>query len=373
VSTPPSSAAPVPGPLAVQTEMISDVPSTPRPAAATSRGSLLLAELGRLRRRRLVSALVLLGLVALLAAMTTVFVTHHDDVAAAHAAARQHLVEETKNQETFRQQCLTDPHLTQSDKDQGACDYGTLTEDMFFADPRFRADPGLPMVALGVGVGGALLAALIAATASGADWSSRSMITLLTWETRRLRFLGTRLLAVGLYVAGLGVVSQAFGLGLAALTVQLRGTWQDAPPPAVDSPPDVGMLALGRFWPELLSLQLRAVLVMVLVAVMATALATVFRSTGGVLGVAFGWFAVAEIGVHALFGNRSVVRFMLTENLTAALSPGGTTLYVGQHLTPEGMVPRVVHLSNLAGLGYLAVVAVVLCAIAAVLLRRRDL
>jgi hypothetical protein len=350
-----------------------DGPASPRPAAATSRGSLLIAELGRLRRRRLVTALVLLGLVALLGAMTAVFVTHSTDVAAAHASAQRQLAQEAANQERYEQQCLADPGIPQQEKDDGACDYGDLTEDLFFADPRFTADPGLPMVALGIGIGGALIAALVAATAVGADWSSRSIITLLTWEPRRVRFLATRLGAIGLYVAGIGVAAQLLGLGLGALTVQLRGAWQDAPPPGATAALDGGLLPAGRFWPELLSLQLRTVLVMVLVALTAACLATVFRSTGGVLGVAFGWFAVVEVGMHAVFANRSVVRYLPSENLVAALLPGGNDLYIGQQLTADGFQPRLVHLANGDGLLYLVVVAIALSALAAVLLRRRDL
>jgi hypothetical protein len=349
------------------------VPTSPRPVASPSRRSLLLAELSRLRHRRLVAALLLLGLATIVAAMGVVFATHTTDVAAAHAKAQQQLAEETKNQQVYEQQCLSDPGLPQSEKDDGACDMGTLTEDLFFVDPRFKADPGLPMVAIGIGVGGALLAALLAATGAGADWSSRSIITLLTWEPRRLRFLGTRLAAIAIFTAVVGVAAQVLGLGLGALTVQLRGTWQDAPPPGPDLPYDAGMLAAGRFWPQLLTLQLRTVLVMVLVGLVSAALATALRSTGGVLGVAFGWFAVVEVGVHAVFGDRSVVRYLLTENLAAALIPGGNDLYIGQQLTANGMEPRLVHLSNGAGLLYLLVMAGALCVAAAVMLRRRDL
>ena len=53
--------------------------------------------------------------------------------------------------------------------------------------------------------------------------------------------------------------------------------------------------------------------------------------------------------------------------------PGGSTVYIGDRVTSEGMVPNVVHLSNATGLAYLGVVALALCALAAVLLRRRDL
>ena len=67
----------------------SELAQSSRPVAATSRGSLLASELDRLRHRRLVTALVLLGLVALLATMAAIFATHGTDVEGAHARARQ--------------------------------------------------------------------------------------------------------------------------------------------------------------------------------------------------------------------------------------------------------------------------------------------
>lgn len=350
----------------------------PTTAEPVRRGSLLLAELGRLWHRRLVAVLVVLGLVGLLATLTIVFATHGSDVESAHATARQQAAQAQVEMAAEEQRCAADPGIPQADKDNGACDYGEVTEDVFFADPRFRAHEDFPALLIGVGVVGTLIAALLAATAAGADWSSRSIITLLTWEPRRLRFFGTRLLAIGLYVAGFGVLVQAVTLGLGSLTVQLRGTWDPAPqrfedgmPTPSGSPAERG--ADQSLWPDLLSLSGRTVLVMVIVAVMSAALATVFRSTGGVLGVAFGWFAVVEIGVHALFGARPVVRYMLTDNLTAALVPGGTNLYLGERLTSQGMEPHIVHLSNASGLLYVAVVAAALSAAAALLLRRRDL
>lgn len=346
-------------------------PTSPRPASATWRGSLLRAELGRLRHRRLVTGLLLLGTLALLAGMAVTFATHSTDLSGARAQAREQARQMTANNQQYEQQCLQDPTLTQEQKDAGFCNAGEpMDEQTFFVDPRFRADPGLVTVALGVGVVGALVAALLAATAVGADWSSRGIITLLTWEPRRLRFLGTRLLAIVLYVVGAAFVAQALAFGLGALTVQLRGTWENGPRAGTQP---IGLLSSNRFWPELLALELRTVAVMALAALVSASLASVFRSTGGVLGVAFGWFAVVEVVVHAMFGDRTLVRFMLLDNLGAALMPGGTDLYLGQQITERGMADRIVHLSNADGLLFLTVVAAVLCALAAVMLRRRDL
>ncbi len=110
-----------------------------------------------------------------------------------------------------------DPSIPQADKDNGACgpeDAGAPTAQDLYQDPRLHADVGLPAIAIGVAVGGALVAALVGATGVGADWASRTIITLLTWEPRRIRLLARRHLAIALGVGAVGVVAQGVGLGL---------------------------------------------------------------------------------------------------------------------------------------------------------------
>jgi hypothetical protein len=347
----------------------------PAPRAATERARPLLSEVTRLRHRRLVLAIVALGLVALLGALLVVFFTHSTDVEGARAEATEQAAQMSRDQAASRQQCLADPNIPDVDKQAGACGPEPGEPQAFFRDPRLRADVGLPGIAIGVAVGGALMAALIGATAVGADWSSRALITLLTWEPRRLRLLGRRYAAVAAVVAVLGVVFQAIGLGGGALIVSTRGTWQASPPPSQDDmyyqqPPLIGA---GHLWRDLLSLQLRGVGLMVLVAILAAALTTVTRHTGGMLGIAFAWFAVVENAVRILFGSRGWPRWLLTENLAAYLTPGGQHMAVGTVVRDGGLMQRTVLVSNLDALLYLGVVTAVAALLAGLLLRRRDL
>src|SRR5690606_17959240 len=79
---------------------------SPRPGPATWRGSLLLAELGRLRHRRLVQALLLLGVLALLAGMAVTFATHSTDLSGARAEARQMAAQVASDNRRYEQECL---------------------------------------------------------------------------------------------------------------------------------------------------------------------------------------------------------------------------------------------------------------------------
>lgn len=342
------------------------------PRAATGRPRPLRSELGRLRRRRLVLLVVGLGFVALLAAMVIVFLTHDTDLAGARAKAAVAARQAAADQQQYRQQCLADPSIPQADKDNGACgpaaDQGPTADDLFH-DPRLHADVALPAIAIGVAVAGALVAALVGATGVGADWSSRTIITLLTWEPRRLRLLGRRHLAIALAVAAVGVVAQALALGLGVLSVAARGTWDPSAGPALIPP--------AHFWRDLVSLQVRGVVLMVVVGVLAAAVTTITRHTGGTLGLAFGWFAVVENGVRVLFTARGWARWLVTENVVAFLNPGGRHIVVGPPqpgvAAGPGAGPRTVLVSNLDALLYLGVLTAVALVLAGVLLRRRDL
>ena len=340
------------------------------PRAATGKGSLLAAELGRLRRRRLVATLLLLGFAGLLVAMAVVFGTHSTDLAGARAEAARSAQEQAAASREFEAACRQDPSIPEAEKETACNPGGAPTAEDFFQDPRFLAERGLPEVAIGVAVVGALVTALVGATAVGADWSSRAVITLLTWEPRRLRLLGTRLVAVALVCAAAGVVAQLVALGLGALTAELRGTWTGS---ANHPEEGLGLVPHAHFWRDLLSLQLRGVVLMVLAGVLAACVTSVTRHTGGLLGLLFAWFAVAENAVRVLGSDRGWPRWLLTENILAFLLPGGRLMATGTGFTTEGRDAGSVLVSNLDALLYLGAVTAAAAVLAGVLLRRRDL
>ncbi|HEX8498069.1 MAG TPA: hypothetical protein VF661_12805 [Actinomycetales bacterium] len=352
-----------------------------RPRSATGAGAPLRSELSRLLHRRLVLALLAAGAVALLVAFIALFATHGNDVAGARASAQTAYERNIVDTQQYREQCLNDP-ATPEGQEEAYCGSGvdpSLTPDSFYSDPRLRADQGLPSMAIAVTVVGSLLMALIGATGTGADWSSRTMVSLLTWQPRRLRFLGTRLGAIALLAAAAGVVAQALALGLTSLVVATRGTWAPTPPmPSgtyFGSGSGTAMIPASHFWRDLLSMQGRGVLLMVLAALAAAALATVTRSTGGFLGVALGWLIVVEAAGQALLLTwaPALVPWTLANSFAAAITPGGTSVYVGTEVVNGQMNGRSELVSNLEGLGHLGLLTVVVVLVAGLLLRRRDL
>jgi hypothetical protein len=300
--------------------------------------------------------------------MAVVFGTHSTDLGAARADAARAAQEQAAMNQDFQADCLQDPSIPEADKEAACNPGGVPTAEDLFQDPRFVAERGLPQIAIGVGVVGALVTALVGATAVGADWSSRTVITLLTWEPRRLRLLGTRLGAVALLSAGAGVVAQLLALGLGALSVQLRGTWSTPAGTEGD-----GLIPHAHFWRDLLSLQLRGVVLMVLAAVLAASVTSVTRHTGGLLGLLFAWFAVAENAIRVIGADRGWPRWLLTENILAFLTPGGSPMDTANGPATDGPQPATAVLSNLEALLYLGVVTATAAVLAGVLLRRRDL
>lgn len=353
-------------------------PPDPRPRAATGRSRLLRAEIGRLRRRRLVLLVLALAALALVGSMVAVFLSFNQDVAGARARAVVQAEQSNRDQVRFRQECLADPSIPDADKQAGACgppNAQPATVNDFYRDPRLRADVGLPAIALGVAVGTALVGALVGATAVGADWSSRALLTLITWEPRRLRLLAARFTAIAAFTAVVAVVAQAAGFALGALSVQLRGTWQPSPPPGEDVPfAPAAIIGPANFWRDLVSLQVRGVGLVVLVALIAAAVTMMTRHTAALLGLAFGWVAVVENAVRILLTSRGWSRWLLTENVTAYLFPGGRELVTRRVMTGEGSYSEQrVLVSNLDALLYLGVITAVLVVASGLLLRRRDL
>lgn len=345
-----------------------------RPRTATARGSLLRAEVGRLVRRRMLRLLAVLAALGLLLAMGVLFATHNTDVAAAHAQAQRIAAEQNAGAEAARQECLRNAPPADATT-MCAPEMFAPPVDAFYSDPRVFADQALPTAAIAAGVVGALLAALAGATAVGADWSSRAVLTLLAWEPRRGRLLAARWSAIALVVAAAGVVGQALTLGLTALVVRLRGTFAATPPADRNGNAPAGQAVLhhAHFWRDMVSLEARTIGLMVIAALLAAAIAMLTRGTGGALGAAFGYFAVVEIGVNAVLG-QVAGRWTLTQNIGAYLSPGGLHLagHIVRHRDGSRQLTMVL-VSNLDALAYLGAAVAVTTLAALVSLRRRDL
>jgi len=130
-----------------------------------------------------------------------------------------------------------------------------------------------------------LLGVVLGASLAGADWTTGTMATLLTWEPRRIRVLLIRAIVVLIIVVVATLFLQAFLLAGFRLTVALRGSSVGAP---------------STWLKEAVEAILRVSTVAGAFGLVALAVAMVGRSTVAAVGALFGYLILFE-GVIAGF------------------------------------------------------------------------
>lgn len=327
------------------------------------RPSLLRAELHRLAARRFVQVLLGLALLGFVAGVAIAFTQFSKPTEAVMAEARAEMAEQMRMSDQFREECLANETIPEGEDPEFYCGPPASEQQFelawFIDTPPFTLESDLPAGSIGVAIVSAALAFVIGATYVGAEWSTRSMVALLFWEPRRLRVVGVKLGVTLLVSIMIGVLGQALWWAAAQVLARTRGT-TDVP---------------EGFAAEVLALQGRAVLLVVLTGLMGFAAANLIRNTGAALGVAFAYFVILENAVRALAP--SLQPFLLSNAAIALVLPGGLTLYLPDSFIDEQgnfiESGRELVLTNLRGGLTLAVVTLVLVVVGAVLFRRRDL
>jgi ABC-2 type transport system permease protein len=239
---------------------------------------LLRSEFLRARSRRLVPMLIVAGLLGILVGMGIAAITANPP---------------------------TDPEVAEAqaafDKQYQRCvSRGTLSDGGVSADSdiieeacRDRSAPymdGVLLRDLGVILQGTatfviLLGALLGASLGGADWTSNTMTTLLTWEPRRARVFLARALVVAVFVAAITVFLQAaFSLAF-ALVAATRG-WT--------------MFIPSHFLGDVSATIARVSAMATAIGLVAYVVGMIGRSTVSSLGALFGYLILVE-GVIAGF------------------------------------------------------------------------
>jgi ABC-2 type transport system permease protein len=257
---------------------------------------LLASELLRFRSRRLVVVLLGGALLATGVGLVIAAVDSTPPTDAVVAAARAKAQEEVAK-------CLV------ADFEGG--DLGGPVEDFCrgnFGDasqymPSHLALVGLPQILEGVSSITSILGLVIGASFVAASWQTGTINTIFTWEPRRLRWFGARILALtgGVFVVtALIVVFLSAGLALAAM---LRGS-------------TVG--ASSQWFGDVLTTSLRVSMAAALAGVIGGAVAAIGRHTAAALGVVFVWTAVLEGLVRGL--RPLWTPWLLGDNLVTFLS-----------------------------------------------------
>ena len=331
------------------------------PAPAAGKGSLLRAELHRLRARRFLQVVLGLALLAWVAAaligLSIFGIPTEADRAAAERQREQFVAEEND----WREDCLDEmPEGASAEEWCGpeirAADYPV--EDFLETAPfRFASDGDTGAMAFAFGA--AVLAFVGGATWIGAEWSSRSLVALLFWVPRRLQVMGTKIAVLVLAAALFGLLAQVCWLALAGLLHVVAGQ---------------GSIATGGFWEELLGVQARGVLLVVLAALGGFGLTNLVRNTGAALGIGFVYFAIVEPAV-GLFAASSQP-WLLSNNVIGLLVPGGHTVYLFDIMETDFADfedPAEYLIGNLQAGLVLGVAVAVVVAIGVALFTRRDL
>lgn len=332
---------------------------------------LLRAELRRLRLRRFVLLLLLIYFSLLVVSLAFVFVQFRPapDPASLAAQYEQQLAS-CRAQQEVKRDVPGGGGFASYDCREAWGSSPTEYAERVGLSYSYRAADMIPPGVIGVAVAFAAVSFLLGATAIGADWSAKTLPGLLTWEPRRIRFLLVKLLALLLFVVPLAVLAQALHLGVAALTADLRGTWQGLP---------------ATFWPDLWRTIGRGVALAAIFATAGYALTAALRYTAATIGLAFGYLVVVEVMFTSNFAPNRWSQWVLSVNVDGWLAQGGTDLVYYETRTPfeiaadpalaaqEPVREIVVELTNGRSLTFLLAVLGALLLVALLSFRWRDI
>ena len=301
---------------------------------------LLTGEVRRLVARRMVKVLVLLaGLGIGLAGVLTFLNTEKSDIAAVQAR-RQQVQREFQN---CFDRLSTGPRPGQPprvvEERGGACDVDTSGTD----------DKRLPLVDLSDILQGftaplVIVAWVLGASAIGADWQSRTLTTLLTWEPRRVRVLLGKAGAAMIVAALFFLFAQALLFGALLPSALAHGTTAGAD---------------GSWYALLAGVVGRGGVMVAVAAGIGFAIASVGRNTAAALGIGFAYVVVIENVVGQFLEDWR--RWLLLGNtivFVSGESGGGNEGVAGRSVLGAGI--------------FLVAVSVGLLLAAAAVFRRRD-
>jgi hypothetical protein len=326
----------------------------PRPGAA----GLLRAELHRFGSRRFIQVLVALTVVGFVVATVIGLLNFGSPTDADYVDARAEAERFVAEQESYREDCLTDPAVPDDVAPEEWCGPPFTVADMggpeaFLDEQPFDLARSGTDGALAVAALSAALAFLIGATWIGAEWSTRSIVALLFWVPRRMTVVGTKVAVLAGAAAVFGVLTQAGWLAMAGILRVAVGT--DEPLP-------------DGFWSTLLQTQGRGALLTVLAALLGFGLANLVRNTGAALGIAFVYVVVVENAVRALRPHWDP--FLLTTNALGLVQDGGLTV---QWWEDTAIEPTEYFVGPLQASLLLTAVAVLVVGVGTWLFARRDL
>ncbi|MGH2747672.1 MAG: ABC transporter permease subunit [Actinomycetota bacterium] len=234
--------------------------------------ALVAVEMRRLLSRRLLRWLTVLALVGFAVAGTIAYVASNDSPRAVTEADARY--------EADLRGCISHAHQATGEMppEARANPEGFCEEQVWRSDPRFvynefdwvLSSLGIPLIMLGW---------LVGASFVGAEWHSRTITTLLTWEPRRVRVLAAKAVAV---------VAVVF-----AWVLTLQAMFSAAMYPAAAFEGSTAGLTSG-WWSSFALLIVRTSALSALAATLGLSISAVGRNTAAALGIGFVYLALVE-------------------------------------------------------------------------------
>jgi hypothetical protein len=258
---------------------------------------LLRSEFLRARSRRLVPMLIIGGLLGIVVGMGIAAIYSHQPTDAEIAEAQAQY-------DRYFERCMKGRFLEQGGQlppgYSSLGDYCSVANGPSLDGVQLR---DVDVIIQGISTFVILLGTLLGASLGGADWTSNTMTTLLTWEPRRVRVFFARAFMVAVFVAGTTLFLQVVFSAVYWLVAATRGT-------TLFLSPDL--------WTDVATTIARVSAMGVALGLVAYVIAMIGRSTVASLGVLFGYLVLFE-GVIAGF-RQSIQSNLLVRGATVIVT-----------------------------------------------------
>jgi ABC-type transport system involved in multi-copper enzyme maturation permease subunit len=294
-------------------------------------GHLFSVEVQRIFFRRLVRVFVIVAMAGALLIGIVLFFQSHADEAQIRASLEQ------REQDLAR--CLDGQFGRDPTKSlEEYCEEDAVPASGY--DDRARlADSDEVVLATSVMI--VILGWVIGASAVGAEWHTRNMTTLLTWEPRRIRVLVSKLLAAVVMVFLISMFLQAWLVVTLLPASIFRGTTEGA---------DMAWFL------DLLELMARIGFVAALSAGFGAALAFIGRNTAAALGAGFAYLAIVEGLIRGL--KPAWQKWLIGDNAAIVIGGESENLIAGRSISSAALL--------------IAVYAILLAVAAGIFFNSRD-
>lgn len=269
--------------------------------------SLLSVELSRLLSRRLFRALSILVLAGFTLAGGLTYINSNDSPGAIAAADAQRRAEVDACMERFRSGEESAGEAAGGKQQQrDACE-----EQVWVPDPRF-VYVEVEWILMSMGIPLIMLGWLLGASFVGAEYTNRTLTSLLTWEPRRVRVVAAKIGALAVVTFLWIALSQVLLAAALYPAAALKGTTA-----GVD----------GAFWATLAGVGARVATGGVIAGLLGFSLALAGKSTAAALGVGFAHLAVVEGLIRGF--RPSWTDWLIGDNLSLFLVGPGEVDHVG--------------------------------------------